>query len=103
MTTMPLRRLLVTLLFATLVGMPSLSQALDLGGQVRGVQGDPKKFATVQLDGPGSYVALTDANGRFSIKSVSPGQYRVKVTQGDKVQIFSMAIASGTLELVVKW
>lgn len=103
MKTMPIRRLLVMLVFLTLLGMPNLSQALDLSGQVKGAQGDPKKFVTVQLDGPSSYVALTDANGKFSVKNVSPGRYRVKVTQGDKVQTSSMAVSSETLELVVKW
>lgn len=76
---------------------------LAVTGQVRGESGDPKSFVRVQLEGPGSYVALTNSKGQFSLKGVVPGQYRITVTQSGKVQTFTMPIERGQVDLVVKW
>jgi uncharacterized membrane protein len=76
---------------------------INLSGQITGTAGDPKKFATVKLDGPGSYLALTDYEGRFSLNNLVPGKYAITVRQEEKVQKFSITIQSSTLNLVVKW
>ncbi len=76
---------------------------INLSGRITGTAGDPKKFATVKLDGPGSYIALTDEEGRFALRGLIPGQYAVTVRQEEKVQKFSLTIQSDTLNLVVKW
>lgn len=46
---------------------------LAVTGQVKGASGDTKSFVRVQLEGPGSYVALTNSKGQFSLKGVGPG------------------------------
>jgi hypothetical protein len=76
---------------------------ITLSGQITGTAGDPKRFATVKLDGPGRYIALTDDEGRFALSDLIPGQYTVTVRQEQKVQKFSLRITSGALNLVVKW
>ena len=82
----------------------STAQApINLNGQITGTAGDPKRFAAVQLDGPGSYIALTDDKGRFSLNNLIPGRYAITVRQEEKVQKFSITIQSSTLNLVVKW
>lgn len=93
----------ITFLPITLLAAQAQPRTIDLSGQVKGTDGDPKKFARVQLEGPGSYIALTNSEGKFSFKNVIPGRYRVTVTQGNNVQKFSLTIEVDTLELVVKW
>ena len=76
---------------------------INLSGQITGTAGDPKRFVTVQFNGPGSYIALTDDEGKFSIHNLVPGQYTILVRQEERVQRFSITIQSSTLNLVVKW
>lgn len=80
------------------------SQQLTVSGEVRGAHGDAKKFVRVQLEGPKSYISLTDANGNFSVGNVIPGRYLVTVTQGDNVQRFpNKIITADLLQLNVPW
>ena len=70
---------------------------------MKGTYGDMKRFARVQLDGPESYIAITDSTGRFSFQEVIQGRYKITVTQGNNVQIFSQTVSTGTLDLMVNW
>jgi hypothetical protein len=73
-------------------------------GTVKGSQGDPKQFASVSLDGPGHYAAITDANGSFVIQEVSPGTYAVHVRQGDRRGDFlNVQVGDQSLDLTVSW
>jgi hypothetical protein len=73
-------------------------------GTVKGSQGDPKQFASVSLDGPGRYAAITDANGNFVIQEVSPGTYAVHVRQGDRRGDFlNIKVGDQSLDLTVDW
>jgi protocatechuate 3,4-dioxygenase beta subunit len=100
-----LRWMLCLVLFIGLFSAAILkAQApISVTGQVTGTAGDPKRFVTVKLDGPASYIALTDEEGRFALSGLIPGQYAVTVRQEEKVQKFSLKIQSDTLNLVVKW
>ena len=60
-------------------------------GTVKGSQGDPKQFASVSLDGPGHYAAITDANGSFVIQEVSPGTTPSMYVKATGVGTFSMS------------
>lgn len=103
------RRLVWAVICSLFIIGPSFVRAqapvggLAVTGQVKGVSGEPKSFARVQLEGPESYVALTNSKGLFSLKGVVPGQYRITVTQSGKAQTFAMPIERGQVELVVKW
>jgi hypothetical protein len=77
---------------------------LDVTGTVRGRNNDLKQFASVQLEGPRRYVAMTGASGQFKISNVVLGLYTVRVRQGDYVTTFpSMEIKNNTMNLVVNW
>jgi len=71
-------------------------------GSVRGADGTPKISASVKLNGPGNYMALTNANGEFVIENVIPGTYKVTVLQSNRYQVFTRTIP-GPLELSVPW
>lgn len=103
------KRLVWAMISALFIVGPSFVRAqapvsgLALTGQVKGASGDPKSFVRLQFEGPGSYVALTNSKGQFSLKGMAPGQYRITVTQSGKVQTFTMPIEQGQVDLVVKW
>jgi len=78
------------------------AQSVAVNGQVTG-QGGPKQFASVSLEGPGRYTAITDAGGAFTIPNVTPGRYTVRVRQGNHVEAFTRDVGSGPIQLVVKW
>jgi hypothetical protein len=81
----------------------SVAQGITVNGQVTGRNSEPKQFASVSLDGPGRYVAVTDAQGIFTIPNVTPGRYTVRVRQGDLVGVFTRDIGSERISIVVKW
>lgn len=76
---------------------------IGIDGTVRGRDGAPKRFATVQLEGPRRYLVTTNANGEFRIAGVLPGQYTARVRQGDNVATFSVQISTDRLDLIVNW
>ena len=76
---------------------------VPVNGQVKGLQGDPKQFISVSLEGPGRYVAMTNAEGVFTIQSAIPGKYAVHVRQGDRVAVFTCDVGSSLIDLVVNW
>jgi hypothetical protein len=78
------------------------SQATTVDGSVRGADGTPKISASVKLNGPGNYIAVTNAQGLFVISNVMPGSYRVTVLQGNRYQQFQRNLP-GSLDLVVNW
>jgi len=101
-------RFTVILVSAALLAAQGQPQSVDVRGQVKGMREDPKSFARVQLSGPGSYIALTNSNGEFSIQNVIPGRYGVTVTQGRNVQKFSIVIrvprnTVSTIDMIVSW
>ena len=82
----------------------TLAQELvTINGQVKGRQGDPKQFVGVSFDGPGHYVAITDAQGAFTIENVTAGRYTVRVRQGDLIEVFTRDVGSGAVDLFVRW
>ncbi len=78
------------------------SQTTTVNGVVRGSNGTPKISASVKLNGPGNYIAVTNSEGAFVIDKVIPGSYRVTVLQGNHYQQFQRNIP-GSLDLVVGW
>jgi hypothetical protein len=78
------------------------SKTTTVNGVVRGSDGTPKISASVKLNGPGNYIALTNSEGAFVIDNVIPGPYRVTVLQGNHYQQFQRNIP-GPLDLVVNW
>jgi hypothetical protein len=78
------------------------SQTTTLNGVVRGSDGTPKISASVKLNGPGNYIALTNSKGAFVISNVIPGPYKVTVLQGNHYQQFQRSIP-GSLDLTVNW
>ena len=97
-------RAMSALTFVASVAMSSatVAQSVAVNGQVTG-PGGPKQFASVSLEGPGRYTAITDAGGAFTIPNVTPGQYTIRVRQGNHVEVFTRGIGSGRMQLVVKW
>ncbi len=95
----------ITFFLLTFLGAQGQPTPINVSGEVRGVDGLPKRFARVQLDGKGSYVAITNTRGEFSINNVIPGRYTVTITQGDNVQKFSMDLKDGPTprKIIVKW
>ena len=79
--------------------------ARHLSGEVSGADGMPKRFARVQLEGPGNYMAITNTRGEFSINNVQPGRYVATVTQGDNTQKMPVSIGqeATAVKLTVKW
>lgn len=49
--------------------------SLNMTGTVKARNGSPKQFVHVQLDGPGRYVAVSNAQGVFTLTNVLPGYY----------------------------
>jgi hypothetical protein len=91
------------LLLMTALPQAALAQ-VQVRGTVKGIQGDPKQFASVSLEGPGHYAAITDANGSFVIGDVAPGTYAVQVRQGDRHGNFpNVQVGEQSLDLTVKW
>jgi len=91
-------------LFSLGVTREAFTQAeVPVSGRVKGLQGDPKQFVSVSLEGPGRYVAMTNAEGIFTIQSAIPGKYTVHVRQGDRVAVFTCDVGSSPVDLVVNW
>ncbi len=103
------RRIRMVLLAVILVLVSGLTSGIfaqgqiDVSGSIKGPDGGPKRFASVQMEGPLRYVAITDAEGQFSVSKVVPGRYTVRVRQGDYVATFSVDIRTDRLDLVVRW
>ena len=76
---------------------------VTINGHVSGRHGDPKQFVGVSFDRTGHYVAITDAQGAFTIENVTAGKYTVRVRQGDLVEVFTRDVGSGGVDLVVRW
>lgn len=95
----------LTLLAFVVFATPAVAQeTVTVRGTVTGANNDPKQFAGVSFDGPGHYVATTDASGAFTIQSVAAGRYTVRVRQGDRVDEFpNRAVGTSLLRLVVTW
>jgi hypothetical protein len=74
-----------------------------VNGQIKGLRGEPKQFVSVSLEGPGRYVAITNAEGVFTIQNVTPGRYTVRVRQGDLVAVFTRDVDTGRIDLDVNW
>ena len=98
-----LTRLVVLALAAQLWIPPGIAQEVTLNGAVVGADGRPRPFALVHLDGSARYTALADAAGRFTITRVVPGNYVVRIRQGDNVETQQQTISAGSLTLRVKW
>ncbi len=94
------------LIFALVFLLTCLAMQVEsqttVNGSVRGTDGNPKISASVKLNGPGNYIAVTNSEGAFVIDKVIPGSYRVTVLQGNHYQQFQRNIP-GSLDLVVGW
>jgi len=95
----------ILVIVLNVVGVYGQPTALDVGGQVTGADGMPKRFARIQLEGPGNYVAITNTRGQFSVNNVNPGRYVATVTQGDNIQRLPVVIDKTTIpvKIIVKW
>lgn len=99
-----MRSSLTILALLALATVAAAQNTITVKGMVRGANNDPKQFAGVSFDGPGHYVATTDASGAFTIQSVAAGRYTVRVRQGDRVDEFpNRAVGTSLLRLVVTW
>lgn len=68
-------------------------------GTVDDTTGAPIPGAAVMMTGPTSYSTTTDANGRFSIASVTPGVYTISVSKaGYDHAVQSIAVVAGQPE-----
>jgi hypothetical protein len=88
------------------ISTPATTQpaAGTLTGIVTGVDGKPKSFAQVQLQGTAVYAAVTDVTGTFNVKSFTTGgSYRITIRQSDKTETQTQSITSLTLSIVVHW
>jgi hypothetical protein len=75
---------------------------VTVNGQIKGLNGETKQFVSVSLEGPGRYVAITNAQGAFTIENVTPGRYTIRVRQGDRVAVFTRDV-QGQIDIVVNW
>lgn len=80
-----------------------LAQTGVLTGTVAGVDGKPKPFARVQLQGSARFAAVSDVTGRFTINNFSGGTYQVTIRQGDSTETQTVEIKGFALALVVHW
>jgi Carboxypeptidase regulatory-like domain len=74
-----------------------------LNGQVVGADGQPKRFALVQLQGPGQYTVMTGQDGMFSLPAFTPGSYTITVRQDQNVQAQRIDISGYRVSVRVKW
>jgi hypothetical protein len=98
-----IRILAGTCLISLLLLSPVLAQAGVLSGTVAGVDGRPKPFAHIQLQGGARFAAVSDVTGKFTINNFTVGTYQVTIRQGDSTETQSVEIKSLSLALVVHW
>jgi hypothetical protein len=91
------------LAFVVVLAAAVAHDPLTVQGTVTGKHGDLKQFASVSLDGPGQYGAITDEHGLFTIQNVTPATYTVRVRQGGKVEAFTREVHDTRLDLTVEW
>ena len=98
-------RLLGILVIFSLVMLTAwaAAQGVEVSGVVTGRDNLPKAQVSIRFNGPQRYVAISDAQGKFSLRGVQPGVYEIIVSQRDKMQRFSMQITGGMLDLRVPW
>lgn len=94
--------LVLALVLVTCLTTLAASKTITVKGSVRGRDGTPKIAASVKLNGPGNYIALTNSEGDFVINNVIPGTYKVTVFLSNHYQQFSRQVP-GPLDLVVNW
>lgn len=93
----------LTLLFTLTVTVAG-SDGLGVSGIVTGRDGVPKALVGVNFTGPDNFTALTDSQGRFQLSRLTPGRYRVTVSQGTNRQQFVFELRGGEqLQLKVGW
>ena len=101
---MCLHVLALCLLLSLLLAQQAFAQqGMTVNGQVQGIRGEPKQFVSISLEGPGQYVAMTNAHGAFKIRNVTKGKYTVRVRQGDLVAVFTRDVGNDPVDLVVNW
>lgn len=104
MSRLRLGALLLVWLWLAIITLPVGSQErVDLRGVILGRDGAPQIRASIQLNGPARYVAITNAQGEFFLRNVVTGDYVITVFQEDKMQRFSVRVAGETLSLKVPW
>lgn len=74
---------------------PATETAAAITGTVSDGSGDPIAGAAVVLRGPAKYAAITDAQGKFAIGTVSPGVYVLAVTKPG----YSTAVQNDVVEI----
>jgi Carboxypeptidase regulatory-like domain len=87
---------------ALLCAAPGLADQ-GLNGTVVGTDGQPKRFALVQLQGPGQYTVMTGQDGTFSVPAFTPGSYTITVRQDQNVQSQRIDISGYRVSVRVKW
>jgi hypothetical protein len=57
------------------------------------------------MEGAARYAAMADAEGRFTITKLMPGNYVVRIRKGDNIesQQQTVSASTSTLTLKVKW
>ena len=97
-------RVVATSMFTAFLALSSAVFGQEpLNGKVTDRHGEPRRFASVSLVGPERYLAITNAEGVFTIQKVTSGKYTVSVRQGDRVEIFTRDIPKDSLDLIVRW
>lgn len=100
------RRLLgILVIFFSLVMLNAwaVAQVVEVRGVVTGKENLPKAQVSIRFNGPQRYIAISNAQGEFSLKGIQPGVYEIIVSQRDKMQRFSMQITGDNLDLRVPW
>ena len=89
-------------LLTSLLSSTVMAQGVTVEGKVHGA-GGPKQFASIKLDGPGHYVAATDADGTFKIPNVIPGKYTVEVRKEDHRDVSTHDVGASPIDVQVPW
>ncbi len=98
-------RVLVLALAAQLSWASPAGAQVTINGTVVGPDGKPRPFTLVEMEGATRYAAMADAEGRFTITKLMPGNYVVRIRKGDNIesQQQTVSASTSTLTLKVKW
>ena len=97
------------ILSAIFLAGASLAQAQDTASEVTGTVMDRRDVAVtraqVRFEGPATYVSRTNSQGKFLLKRIPKGTYRVIVKYRGRVQTFTVTVNNGISPdpLIVNW
>ncbi len=103
------QRAVAWILSVILLAGASLAQAQNTISEVTGMVKDRHNVAVtraqVRFEGPATYISRTNSQGKFLLKRIPKGTYRVIVKHGGRVQRFTVTVNNGINPdpLIVNW